>query len=147
MTERSFLQRLQEYIDCFMETDPQHEMHKISKEGVAGDVTGDVTEVALKYLSLALISSVEERAGEIIIVRKNGKGECKLEGDMFTQLLNVPDEIVGRVLEILCEITGIEQTGKTGLIACGFRNDQLELKTTFQKKPGEETVVLRLPPL
>lgn len=147
MTERNFLQRLQEYIDCFMETDPQNEMQKISKEGVAGDVTGDVTEVALKYLSLALISSVEERAGEIIIVRKNGKGECKLKGDMFTQLLNAPDEIVGRALEILHEITGIEQTGKTGLIACGFRNDQLELKTTFQKKPGEETVVLRLPPL
>src|SRR3989304_4400075 len=71
--DRSYHQRLQELIDCFMETDPKAELEKASK-GVSGVPTGDPDELALKFLGLGIFYGATERAKNISLQReKDGK--------------------------------------------------------------------------
>ena len=49
--ERNYHLRLQEFCDCYMETDPKKELEKAAK-GVSGDPAGDLDEHALKFLGL-----------------------------------------------------------------------------------------------
>src|SRR5512139_3152177 len=71
--ERNYHLRLQEFCDCFMETDPKKELEKASK-GVSGDPGGDPDELALKFLGLGIFYGVSEKAQKISLDRsKDGK--------------------------------------------------------------------------
>ena len=52
--------KLQEYAECFMDTDHIKELQAVSEQGVKGDPTGDPAEVALKYLALAVLSGIDQ---------------------------------------------------------------------------------------
>jgi hypothetical protein len=62
--DRSYHLRLQEFCDCFMETDFRKELEKASK-GVSGDPGGDPEELALKFLGLTLLDGANEEAKKI----------------------------------------------------------------------------------
>ena len=71
--DRNFHQRLQEFCDCYMETDPKKELEKAAK-GVSGDPSGDLDELALKFLGLGIFYGASEKAKRISIERaKEGK--------------------------------------------------------------------------
>lgn len=145
--KRSSLQKLQEYLDCFMETDPKKELQKINEQGVVGDVTKDITEVALKYLSIALINGVEERAQKIKISLDKGKGLLSLIGETTSQLPAPPEGLTERMIAILREITGIQNDSGKSEVACGFRNDKLDFFVTIEKKAESEELIIDLPKL
>ena len=51
--DRNYHQRLQEFCDCYLESDPKKELERASK-GVSGDPSGDLDELALKFLGLVI---------------------------------------------------------------------------------------------
>ena len=59
--DRNYHLRLQEFCDCYMETDPKKELEKAAK-GVSGDPGGDLEEHALKFLGLMIFDGVSEKA-------------------------------------------------------------------------------------
>ena len=70
--ERNYHQRLQEFCDCFMETDFKE--LKAASKGVSGDPSGDPDELGLKFLGIALLYGANEEAKRISIQRsKAGK--------------------------------------------------------------------------
>jgi hypothetical protein len=54
-----------------METDPKKELEKASK-GVSGDPSGDLDELALKFLGLGIFYGAAEKAKSIAIQRSDG---------------------------------------------------------------------------
>ena len=71
--DRNFHQRLQEFCDCYLETDPKKELEKAAK-GISGDPSGDLDELALKFLGLGIFYGASEKAKKISIQRsKDGK--------------------------------------------------------------------------
>ena len=54
--------KLQEYADCFSESDAGRELEEISKKGAAGDKIGEMTDVAMKYLASAILLGIEKQA-------------------------------------------------------------------------------------
>jgi hypothetical protein len=74
--DRSYHQRLQELIDCFMETDPKAELEKASK-GVSGVPTGDPDELALKFLGLGIFYGATEP--KISSAAKREGSQCQSE--------------------------------------------------------------------
>jgi len=71
--DRNYHQRLQEFCDCFMETDPKAELRKASK-GVSGDPSGDLDELALKFLGLGIFYGASEKVDKISFQRsKDGR--------------------------------------------------------------------------
>lgn len=77
--ERNYHQRLQEFCDCFMETDFKKELEAASK-GASGDPSGDPDELALKFLGLAILYGANEDAKKITLQRsREGKSLFAVE--------------------------------------------------------------------
>jgi hypothetical protein len=138
--------RLQEYADCFMETDPRKELRDICRNGIKGDATGDLTEVALKYLSLAILLGVEEEAQKILIRRKGDmQGYCKLNGEPDTRNHNPPPGLAKEMIGIIRCITDLEEDTGCRKLIYGLRNDQLEIDVEVKRVNGAEELTLIFP--
>ena len=74
LDNRSLHLKLQEYCDCYLETDPKQELEEITKEGPPSDVLGDPEEVAIKFIGLAVLCGIEQKAKKISFL-KTSEGE------------------------------------------------------------------------
>jgi len=133
--------KLQEMCDCYMETDFKAELNKLSTTGVASDVE----EEALKYLALALLYSVSEKADKLEIKQKNGEMKVSVKSDGKDRLPAPPAEISSTILAILRDITDLRGDKGETLLALGLRNSQLELKVQVKKDGDKESVKISLP--
>ncbi len=138
--------RLQEYTDCYAETDPALGLADISNKGVEGEKTPDMTETALKYLSLAILSGIEKQARNILFTRTGDmNGACYLVGGEKIRFPNPPTGLIKEIIGVLRCITDLEpETGSSRLI-WGIRNDQLEIDVGVSKTGKEEILNLTLP--
>lgn len=138
--------RLQEYTDCFAETDPSRELDEISGKGVEGDRTRDMTETALKYLSLAILSGIEEEVSSIFFTRNGDlNGAAYLSGERETRLPIPPTGTIKEIIGILRCITGLEPDNGNSRLVWGIRNDQLEIVVGVARSGEKETLSLTLP--
>ena len=138
--------KLQEYADCFAESDPAWELKEINRKGVGGDVTGDTAEAALKYLSLAILSGIEEGSRNIFFTR-NGElnGACYMSGDKEARLPGLPSGMVKEIIGILRCITGLETDNGISRLVYGIRKDQIEIDVGVTRSGSQETLSLTLP--
>jgi hypothetical protein len=140
--------KLQEYADCFSESDAAEELKQISRKGAGGDITGDMTDVALKYLSTAILHAIEEEANKIQISREGPmEGHCKLvvEGKREAHLPKPPAGLAREMIGIVRCITGLEEDAGESKLAYGFRNDRMEIDVTVHKAGDKEVMGLALP--
>ncbi len=137
----SLHQKLQEYTDCFAESDPDRELKKISSKGIAGDKTQDMTELSLKYLSLAILSGVNQASEKIFFTRKGEQnGSCFLAGENETRLPSPPTGVTGEIISILRRITGLEPDKAYGKLTCGIRNDRPIMDVGVARAGERETL-------
>jgi hypothetical protein len=107
--ERNYHQRLQEFCDCFMETDPKEELEKAAK-GYSGDPGGDPDELALKFLGLGIFYGASEKAKEISIKRsKDGKVSFTIDAKGKYQLPPPSAELADRIISVGRSITHIDE--------------------------------------
>ena len=145
--DRSYHQRLQELIDCFMETDPKAELEKASK-GVSGVPTGDPDELALKFLGLGIFYGATERAKNISLQRaKDGKVVFSVESRGKYQLPAPKAEIADRIISIARSITHIDDDQGKQPVSVGIRNDRMDITFQFQRKGQEESFLIQFPEL
>jgi hypothetical protein len=145
--DRNYHQRLQELIDCFMETDPKAELEKASK-GVTGVPTGDPDELALKFLGLGIFYGVTEKAKNISLQRaKDGKVLFTVQSRGKYQLPPPKAEIADRIISIARSITHIEDDHGKEPVSVGIRNDRMDITFQFQRKGQEESFLIHFPEL
>lgn len=137
--------RLQEYNDCFAETDPKQELRRIASRGIAGETPQDMTELALKYLSLSILAGVDSGAGKVFYAR-NGEqnGSCVLAGPREDRLPTPPTGVTQEIMDILRRIAGLEQDKAYGTLACGIRQDPLEMDVGVARTGDRETMSLTI---
>jgi hypothetical protein len=124
--------RLQQQIDCQMEVMPRTALEQWERSGWKEEVGTDPDEAPLKYLALVLLDAIEERAVRLSIEKDQG---VTVYGDKTYALPKAPSFVIARGLEILREITGLEQAPSgQGILSLGIRNDSLEL--IIQKAAG-----------
>jgi len=145
--ERNYHLRLQEFCDCYMETDPKSELEKAAK-GVSGDPGSDPEEHALKFLGLSLFYGASEKAKSIALRRpKNGKVAFTVEARGKYQLPAPDVKLTDQVIAIARSITHItEDRGKLP-VSLGLRNDRIEVTFEHDRKPQEETLLILFPEL
>jgi hypothetical protein len=138
--------KLQEYADCYSESDAGRELKEISEKGAGGEVTGDITDMALKYLSSSILHAIEENANKIQIAREGAKeGHCKLIGKAETTLPKPPAGLAKEMMDIVRCVTGLEADNGESKLAYGFRNERLEIDVTVHKSGDKEVMGLTLP--
>lgn len=123
--------RLQQQIDCQLEVKPRDALRVWERNGWNEEPNTDVDEAPLKYLALALLDAIEEKAVRVTFDKDKG---VTVYADHSYPLPQAPAHYIARGLEILREITGIEGGQGQGTLALGIRNDSLEL--IVQKDAG-----------
>jgi len=137
--------RLQQYNDCFAEADPRAELRKIASRGIAGEHPQDLTELALKYLSLSILTGVDAGAAKVFYARKGDQnGSCVLAGPRQDRLPAPPTGVAQEIIEILRRIAGLEQDKAYGALACGVRQDTLRMDVGVARSGDRETLSLTL---
>jgi hypothetical protein len=143
--ERNYHQRLQEFCDCFMETDFKKELETASK-GVSGDPSGDADELALKFLGLTLLYGANEEAKKIFLQRsKEGKVLLSVEARGNYQLPPPSVQLAERIFSIARSITHIEKDRGKSPLSLGLRNDRMEINLDIDRKGGEESLTIHFP--
>lgn len=143
--ERNYHLRLQEFCDCFMETDFKKELEAASK-GASGDPSEDPDELALKFLGLTLLYGANEEAKKISLQRsKQGKVSFAVEARGSYQLPPPSTEVADRVFSIARSITHIDKDKGMSPFSLGLRNDRMEINLKFDRKGGGESLSLVFP--
>jgi hypothetical protein len=138
--DRNYHQRLQEFCDCYMETDPKKELEKAAK-GIT-----DLDELALKFLGLGVFYGISEKAKKISLQRsKDGKVLFTVESRGQYQLPPPSTQLVDRIISIARSITHIEEDHGKIPVSLGLRNDRIELTFQFDRKREEESLSILFP--
>jgi hypothetical protein len=145
--DRNFHQRLQEFCDCFMETDPKKELEKAA-QGVSGDPGMDPDELALKFLGLGIFYGTTEKAKRISLQRsKDGTVHFSIESRGSYQLPPPSSDLTNRIINIARSITHIDSDQGSEPVSLGLRNDRLDITFRFDRKQGEESFSILFPEL
>jgi hypothetical protein len=145
--DRSYHQRLQEFCDCYMETDPKKELERAAL-GVSGDPGGDMDELALKFLGLGIFYGAAEKAKRIAIQRSNdGKVTFSVESRGKYQLPPPSPKVADRIISISRAITHIDADQGKEPVSLGLRNDRMDITFQFDRKAEGETFSILFPEL
>ena len=143
--ERNYHQRLQEFCDCFLETDPKKELEKAAK-GVSGDPSSDPDELALKFLGLTIFYGATEKAKKISIGRsKDGKVKFSVESRGTYQLPPPSPQVADRIISIARSITHIDEDHGKEPVSMGLRNDRMDVTFLFDRDPAGESLSILFP--
>lgn len=140
--ERNYHLKLQEMCDCYMETEFRKELqHMVG-------ISGDLEENSIKYLALALMCAVTEKAAKLSLKSKDGKVTVTVKSEDEKLALPAPSQpLFEKMVAIMRGILHLdEDKGKTAL-ALGLRSGDLELQVKVERKPGKESLKFLLPPL
>jgi len=138
ISERNLHLRLQEMCDCYLETDYKKQLHV-----VAGMSEGDVEENALKYLGLAIMYAVTERAQKLSFKRKDDKIKVSLKIEQKTALTSPNPALFEAVINIMRSVLHIEGDHGKSELAMGLRSGDLSMKVKIDRKPGKESMKIK----
>ena len=145
--DRNYHQRLQEFCDCYMETDPKKELEKAAR-GLSGDPSGDLDELALKFLGLGVFYGASEKAKKISLQRsKDGKVLFTVESRGQYQLPPPSTQLADRIISIARSITHLEEDRGKESVSLGLRNDRMDITFQFDRKDGGESFLILFPEL
>jgi len=143
--DRSYHLRLQEFCDCFMETDFRKELERASK-GVSGDPGGDPDELALKFLGLTLLYGANEEAKKISLQKSNqGKVLFSVEARGNYQLIPPSGHLADKIFSVARSMVHLDKDQGKIPFSLGLRNSSLEINLEFARKAGEESLVFVFP--
>ena len=143
--DRSYHLRLQEFCDCFMETDFKKELELASK-GVSGDPGGDPDELALKFLGLAMLYGANEEARKMSMQKsKEGKVSFSVEARGTYQLPAPGSALAGRIFALARSMVHLDEDQGKIPLSLGLRNDRMELMLEFDRKGGSESFSITFP--
>lgn len=142
----SLHQRLQHYGACFLESDPGEELRDISSRGIGAETTEDVTELALKYLSLSILAAIASRARDVRILRTGDmEGTCLMDGQREITLPKPPTGVAREMVGVVRRITGLEPDEGTARLIYGLNNDELEIGISVSRWGDRECMSLSIP--
>jgi hypothetical protein len=143
--ERNYHQRLQEFCDCFMETDFRKELERAS-QGISGDPGDDPEELALKFLGLTFLYGANEDARQISL-KRSAQGEVifSIDARGSYQLPPPEPDLAQHVIAIARAITHIEEDRGEEPFSLGLRSDRLEVTLQFERGKGEDSLSIRFP--
>jgi hypothetical protein len=134
--------KLQEMCDCFLETDYLAEM-----EAMSGAPTADPEEDARKYLSLAIMHTISEKARKLTLKRVAGQVEVKVKNENKELLPTPPPELFDEMVGIMRRILHLEENQGELPLILGLRSGQLEITVKVHHEPDKDSLKFKFPEL
>ena len=143
--DRSYHLRLQEFCDCFMETDFKKELERASK-GVAGAPNADQDELPLKFLGLTMLYGANEEAKKISLQKsKEAKVLFSVEARGKYQLPAPGSALTDRIFYLARSLAHVEKDQSKIPLSLGLRNDRMDLTLEFDRQGGAESFTINFP--
>lgn len=135
--------KLMEMCDCYLETDYAATIHK-----VADAPSGDTQEDALRYLALALLFTLSEKARQLSLKRKNDKITVTIKHDAEKIALRPPARhVFEKIIALMRAILHLDED-KGGLpLTLGLKNDRVEVQVKVERTADKETLKIKFPEL
>lgn len=132
--------RLQEMCDCYMETDYLPVM-----QGMAGAESKDPEEDAIKYLALAIMFAITEKAKKITLKKKSEELTAKIKNG-GKRVLPVPSAaVLDKVFEIMRTILHIEEEKGEMEFSLGLRSGEVNVMVKVAREDGRQSLKIKFP--
>lgn len=136
-------QQLQEMCDCYLETDFAAQLAAMSRASSA-----DTREDAVKYLALAIMYGVTDKARRITFKRKGSTISVRMKTDGDKIKLPPPGAgMFNGVISLVRDILHFEGEGGKSNLALGLRNSPLELGVKLKEKGEKSSLKITFPNL
>ena len=141
--------KLQEFIDCFLQTDHKKELENFSEPRLTRSIREKVPDEALRYLALLLLYGLNERVKDISIIRKEPDGAiCRMSGERFYEIPGPSEEVISCLFDEIEEMAGMDETKRVGKLVLGLKNDEINLNiSSTLTDSSEEKIMIQLPQL
>ncbi|UCD57038.1 MAG: hypothetical protein JSV16_14680 [Candidatus Hydrogenedentota bacterium] len=140
--------KLQEFIDCFLESDYKKELEEFSSPHLMRPTRENVPDEALRYLAVVLLYAIAESAKDISIVRKKpGEAVCRMTGKKFYDIPTPKEEVMVALFEEIEEMASMDRTKRSGKLIIGLKSDEIDLNiSSMVTDLGEDKILIQLPP-
>lgn len=136
-------QQLQEMCDCYMETDFAAQLAAMS-----GAPSADARENAVKYLALAIMYGLTDKADKITFKQQGGEINVRMKTADGKIELPPPDAgLFNGVIGLVRDILHFEGEGGKSNLALGLRNSPLELEVKMKVKKDTSSLKIKFPDL
>ena len=142
LTDPNYHLKLQEMCDCYLDTDFKKKLHDM-----AGQSPEDVEENAVKYLALAIMYCITERASKLSLQKKEEKVTVKMKTEEEITLPAPTADQFDKMVEIIRAILHIEEDKGEMVLALGLRSGDVELQVKTKRKEEKESIKIEFPGL
>jgi hypothetical protein len=135
--------KLIEMCDCYLETD-----FKAQIQRTATAKPGDLDEDSTKYLALAIMYALTEKADKLSFKSKKGQVTVtmKMGGDK-TSVKAPSVEVFNRIVAMVRAILHLEEDNASMLLALGLRSGQVDIQVKVERGDSKESLRLKFPDL
>ena len=114
-------------------------------QGMAGAESKDVEEDAIKYLALALMYAITQKAEKLSFKKKGEELKVKINNGS-KEKLSVPSVVVlDKVFEIMRGILHIEEDKGEMEFSLGLRSGEVDVIVKVDREDGKESLKIKFP--
>ena len=132
--------KLQEMCDCYLETDFLSAM-----QGMAGADSKDVEEDAIKYLALAIMFAITQKAEKLSFKKKGEELKVKIKNGSKEKLPAPSGAILDKGFEIMREILHIEEDKGEMDFSLGLRSGEVNVIVKVDRKDDRQSLKIKFP--
>jgi len=132
--------KLQEMCDCYMETD-----FLTALQGMAGADSKDVEEDAIKYLALAIMYAITQKAEKLSFKKKGEELKAKINNGSKEKLPGPSVAVLDKVFEIMRGILHIEEDKGEMEFSLGLRSGEVYAIVKADREDGKESLKIKFP--
>ena len=134
--------KLQEMCDCYMETDFLANM-----QGMAGAVSKDVEEDAVKYLALAILYAITRKATKLTLKKKGNELSVRIKADGKEDLPQASAVVIDKVFLVMREILHIEEEKGEMDLSLGLRTGEVNVHVKVKGQGDKQSLKVKFPKL
>jgi len=132
--------KLQEMCDCYMETD-----FLSSMQAMAGIDSKDIEEDAIKYLALAIMFAITQKAEKLSFKRKGQELKVKIENGTEEKLPIPSAAILDTIFGIMRAILHIEEDKGEMEFSLGLRSGEVNAWVRIARKGDKQSLKIKFP--
>jgi hypothetical protein len=132
--------KLQEMCDCYMETDFLSAMQEMT-----GADSKDVEEDAIKYLALAIMFAITQKAEKLSLKKKGTELKVKIKNGSKEKLPLPSVAVLEKIFDIMRTILHIEEDKGEMEFSLGLRSGEINVMVKVERKDGKQSLKIQFP--
>jgi len=132
--------KLQEMCDCYMETDFLSAM-----QGMSGKESKDIEEDGIKYLALAIMYAITQKAEKLSLKKKGDEIKAKIKNGGKEKLPVPSGSVMDGIFAIMRAILHIEEDKGEVEFSLGLRSGEVNVIVKFDREKEKESLKIKFP--